>query len=94
MNPYRENAHPREVKHKPRPLWKTLYLKLLIKLKGKWRDRFLRCQYCKKFVMENDHGWNSEMFFHQMKCLSISLQERKRLKEQHFQDTDELGPLR
>lgn len=100
MNPYRQSAKPVEVKHKPRGWLKTLKLKALILWKGKWRHRFLRCHYCRKFVIENDHGWNTDMFFHQMHCLAANLSQREKARENYYfaiapdPDEDFLGPLR
>ena len=48
MNPYRDLQI---IQHEPfslkkRSKVKTFYYRLQIKLRGKWRDRFIRCEHC------------------------------------------------
>jgi len=69
MSPYRMmEIKPPEPKKKSRPFYKTLYLKLLILVKGKWKERFVRCRHsnCLFFTKRAD-GINGAMIFHNMK---------------------------
>jgi hypothetical protein len=45
---YRTNAIIKEANKRSK--WKTIHWKFLLFLKGKWKDRFLRCQECKEII--------------------------------------------
>lgn len=104
MNPYREAApRPVEVKPKPRGWWKTFKLKMLIRWKGKWRERWQRCPYCKKTKWQLNKSWtiNPEPFFHMMRCPKARYDERERHTKNYWYAVadnlhldDEIGPLR
>lgn len=69
MNPYREAAIiPNESKNRPRSKLKTLYYKILIWYKGKWKERYSRCQYCRIYFWKNSDGINGDEFCHYIKC--------------------------
>ena len=103
MNPYREPApQPIEVKHKPRGWWKTFQYKFLIWWKGTWRERYGRCEFCKKFVWKFERGprINPTPFFHQMHCSKAPYAEQEKARDAYYfaiapePDEDFLGPLR
>lgn len=83
MNPYRAmEVIPPEPTKPGRPLYKTLYLKLLIKLKGTWKNRFVRCPNCSYYEGRGDGmHYNSSMFFHQLECHVLKLHAEKAVKE-------------
>ena len=72
MNPYRtmEVRSDKLPPKKGRPIYKTLYYKLLIWMYGTWRERYERCQHpgCLFFCKQPDiYNFGAEMLFHRMK---------------------------
>lgn len=103
MNPYRVPApQPIEVKHKPRGWLKTFKLKALIWFKGTWKERFWRCEYCKKYVLDRRRGpeLDPRPFFHMMRCYKVSPADQERYEKSYWfasapePDDDMFGPLR
>lgn len=83
MNPYRSMEMFSPAPKKPgRPLYKTLYLKLLIKLKGTWKNRYVRCPNCLQYYTRGTSmHYNPSMFFHQLECHVLKLHAEKAVKE-------------
>jgi hypothetical protein len=75
MHPYREIGIIQPIsKAKKRWLFKTWYYKILIKLRGRWNERFERCPEC-LFVIARPDGIN--MLFHSLEHRAA---EYRRLK--------------
>lgn len=84
MNPYRQKESLTILpKNKKRPFFKTLWLNLLIKTNGKWKDRFVRCQYCKKKVYKISI-WDADFEIHSLFCSIIQKKKRILLTKPQF----------
>lgn len=69
MNPYREPAQTKQIALKKRSIFKTIYLKLLIKIKGTWKQRFIRCSDCTFSCKKTGPYLNIEFWSHRMRCV-------------------------
>lgn len=62
---------PTEVKKIKRSAFKTIYWKMMIRYKGKWKDRFIRCK-CNKVFERVFDSINCEYIVHHRFCCEYS----------------------
>lgn len=87
---------PVEVKHNPikRSAFKTLYWKMMIRHKGKWKDRFIRCQACGEVFERVFDSINCEyVVHHRFRCEYSPFVKQKTFLLEDYQEKEEIIDL-
>ena len=82
---------PIEVKHIKRSAFKTFYWKMMIRHKGKWKDRFIRCQRCWQVFERVFDSINCEyVVHHRFRCEYSPFYETKNIFAEEYQEKEEI----